>query len=100
MEKITLKGLRSTCSVMDWIEANGCPDLHEQFFEFPDDQRPFLGTLFPSEIVVSTREPERATLKLHPVESWHQVTPTQRRLNCDGLGWYAFIGGKYYWMTT
>lgn len=97
---IKLGGLLSTCAVMDWIEQNGCPELHEQFFEFPDDV--ILGGIFkglPRSLVVSTRKPDWATLELYPVEEWHQVTPTQKRLNCDGLGWYAFIGGKYYWMT-
>lgn len=100
MEKIKLGGLLSTCAVMDWIEQNGCPKLYCQQFEFPDDliQGGFFKGL-PRNIVVSEKKPDWATLELYPVEEWHQVTPTQKRLNCDGLGWYAKIGEKFYWMT-
>lgn len=98
---ITMEGITSTCSVMDWIEEAGCPDLDFTHFEFPDD--PILGGFFkglPRSIVVSRQAPDGLTLELHPVETWHQVTPTQRRLNCDGYGWYACINGVFYWMTT
>lgn len=98
MEKIHLNGMASTCSVMDWIEQNGCPNLYEQFFEF-DETRPFFGTELPMHAVVSTLKPDWATLELYPLEEWHEVTPTQKRLDCNGLGWYAYIGGKFYWIT-
>lgn len=101
MEKIKLSGLVSTCAVMDWIEQNGCPNLHCQHFEFPDDliQSGFFKGL-PRAMVVSETKPDWATLALHPVDTWHQVTPTQKRLNQYGLGWYAKIGEKFYWMTA
>lgn len=100
MAKIKLNGFVSTCAVMDWIEQNGCPDLCEQFFEFPEDL--IEGGFFkgiPRSIVVSTRKPDWATLELYPVDEWHEITPTQKRLTCDCLGWYAKIGEKFYWMT-
>lgn len=99
MKSITLKGLCSTCSVMDWIEQNGCPALNAQFFEFPDAINRGHDCIVVSSVRFDAPQ-LRPVLMNHPVESWHQVTPTQLRLNCDGLGWYACIDGSYYWMTT
>lgn len=97
MESIRLKGACSTCAVMDWIEQHKCPRLDADFFNFPD------AIFGPGCIVVSSvayDSPQlRPVLENHPVETWHQVTPTQRRLTCDGLGWYVCIDGHYYWMT-
>ena len=100
-DAVTLPGLCSTCSVMDWIEAPGCPDMEYQHFDFPDDK--ILGGYFkglPRSIVVSRKNPDWLTLELHPVEEWHEVTPTQKRLACGTLGWYARIQGEFYWMTA
>lgn len=98
--RIELKGMTSTCSVMDWIEEHGCPDLDFTHFEFPDDK--ILGGFFkglPRSIVVSRQKPDEFTLELHPVESWHQVTPTQKRIYFEPYGWDACIQGEFYWMT-
>lgn len=98
---IKMEGLASTCSVMDWIEESGCPDLDCAHFEFPDD--PILGGYFkgiPRSFVVSRQNPDSLTLELHPVETWHKIKDTQRRLTCDHFGWYACIKGVFYWMTT
>lgn len=104
MEKIELSGLVSTCAVMDWIEQNGCPNLYCQTFYFPDD--PIRNGFFEGcakAIVVSKANADDFGLKLllmrHPVEQWHHVTPTQQRYY-NNYGWYAYIGGKFYWMTV
>lgn len=96
-----MEGLASTCSVMDWIEEAGCPNLDLARFEFPDD--PILGGVFkglPRSIVVSRRNPDDITLHVHPVETWHKVKDTQLRLYCEPFGWHACIKGVFYWMTT
>ena len=100
-DKVYLPGLVSTCAVMDWIEQHGCPALRCQHFVFPSDT--IVGGYFkgiPRSIVVSEQKPDRCTLILHPVNEWHQVTPTQKRLTCESFGWYACINGKFYWMTV
>ena len=99
-DKVYLSGMVSTCSVMDWIEQNGCPSLSYMHFVFPDDK--IAGGYFkglPRSLVVSERKPDWATLALYPLDEWHQVTPTQKRLTCERLGWYAYIGGKFYWIS-
>jgi hypothetical protein len=92
MEAIILGGLASTRAVMDWIERNGCPELHAQFFEFPDDVKT-------REIVVSSVNPDRAILAFYPIEEWHRIKENQRRLMWGRTGWYAKVCEKFYFMS-
>ena len=97
MYDIKLKGPTSTVAVMDWIEENGCPELHERFFRFKDSH--FIDT-----IVVSSVKPDdppvRPIIARTPVEEWHQVKPNQRRHAAGDRSWYACICGKLYWISA
>lgn len=110
--KHIMSGLASTCDVMNWIESNSCPILSAEIFEFKDDKvvvksifgvqvEPFehnrtiiVSSLCTTPICVDD------LLFAYPIEEWHQVTGTQKRICVTrGSEWYCCINNNFYYMS-
>ena len=98
---VEIKGVVSTCSIMEWVLMHGCPNLNCTHFKFPDDKN--LSGLFagcPKSMVVSGIRKDNVFCDV-PVEEWHEPIKGIRRImpNPDMRMWYCEISGRYYYIT-
>lgn len=98
---INLDGHSSTCEVMEWILVHGIPTLEKTHFCFPDDKILFgFFAGLPNALVVSSI-PKSEVYCETPVEEWHEPVAGMRRImpSENMKMWYAYIYGKYYFIT-
>ena len=99
VKSVELKGIESTCSVMEWILMHGCPELKCTHFRFPEDKifNGIFKGLSRGLIVSSIPKDEVYTDK--PVSEWHEpILGIHRIFASEGM-WYAEISGRYYYIT-
>lgn len=85
---VTLEGITSTLSVMEYIRNNGLPNYGHVFFNFPKSNESLIVSRLDKGQIEST-------LILNPIETWHDVFGMKRLCEDDGL-WYAYIDGELY----
>ena len=91
MIEIKMDGVRSTVAVMEYIRENGIPAGETLYFDFPKY----------NQYLCASNESANdiwCTLELHPVESWHDVFG-MKRLCVSSHEWYAYINGRYYFIS-
>ena len=99
-ETFELRGMKSTCSAMEWILIHGCPHLEFTYLEFPEDRITygfFAG--LPEQLVVSSTDIEDWGIET-PVEDWHEPVEGMRRIMLFPGCWIAYIGGRYYHISA